>query len=156
MIVDIQVSELAESADTPEPDSIIAWAHWASGELDSSHPALSDDTQLSVQLLSDTEMAEINGEYRGKPKPTNVLSFPFEPMPGVELPLLGDMAICASVIRDEAAEQGKSLADHWAHIMIHGVLHLRGYDHIEEQDALVMEGIERQILADHGIGNPYE
>ncbi|MGB0958456.1 MAG: rRNA maturation RNase YbeY, partial [Litorivicinus sp.] len=107
MIVDVQ-SDGLESAehDTPEPDSIIAWAEWASGELDQT-PALAADTELSVQLLSEPEMQALNREFRGKDRSTNVLSFPFEAMPGVDVPLLGDIALCPAVIAREAAEQNK-------------------------------------------------
>ena len=77
-------------------------------------------------------------------------------MPGVTLDLLGDIALCAPVIHREAAEQGKSLMDHWAHMLVHGMLHLRGFDHIEDEEAEVMEALEIELLAKRGIQNPYE
>ncbi|WP_246164723.1 rRNA maturation RNase YbeY [Litorivicinus lipolyticus] len=140
----------------PEPDSIIAWANWASGELTDGASALAENTELCVQLLSETDMQALNQQYRGKDKSTNVLSFPFESMPGVELPILGDIALCPAVVAREAIEQTKTLHNHWAHMLVHGVLHLRGYDHIDDTDADHMEGLEQAILGRHGVGNPYE
>lgn len=156
MIVEIQVSDRLDEAEAPDPDSIIAWAQWASGEITDLRTELPDTTELCIQLVTADEMAELNGQYRRQPKPTNVLSFPYDPMPGVEVPVLGDMAICPAVLTQEAAEQGKSLDEHWAHIVIHGVLHLRGFDHIDDADAEQMETIERTLLAQHGIQDPYE
>ena len=119
-------------------------------------PALNPQTELSIQVIDETAMQTLNHQFRDKNKPTNVLSFPYEPMPGVTLDLLGDIALCAPVIQQEAAEQGKSLMDHWAHMLVHGMLHLRGFDHIEDEEAEVMEALEIELLAKHGIQNPYE
>lgn len=151
MQIDIQI----DAAEAPEPDSIIAWAEWASGELNDGL-ALTQDTELSIQVVDEPAIQQLNRDYRHQDKPTNVLSFPYEAMPGINLPLLGDIVLCAPVIAREAREQGKALADHWAHMTVHGVLHLRGYDHIEEAQAEEMEALERGILAKHGVGNPYE
>ena len=151
MQIDIQI----DAAEAPEPDSIIAWAEWASGELNDCL-ALTQDTELSIQVVDEPAIQQLNRDYRHQDKPTNVLSFPYEAMPGIELPLLGDIVLCSPVIAREAREQGKALADHWAHMTVHGVLHLRGYDHIEEAQAEEMEALERGILAKHGVGNPYE
>ncbi len=151
MQIDLQI----DAAEAPEPDSIIAWAQWASGEL-LDLPALADDTELSIQVLDEDAVQTLNREFRGKDKPTNVLSFPYEAMPGVEIPLLGDIVLCAGVIAREAKEQQKSLQDHWAHMLVHGVLHLRGFDHIEDDEAEEMEALERSILSAHGVSDPYE
>jgi probable rRNA maturation factor len=97
----------------------------------------------------------LNRDYRGKDYATNVLSFPAEFPPGMDLPLIGDLAICAPVVLREAAEQGKAARDHWAHMTIHGVLHLLGYDHLVEQEAELMEALETRILAGLGIADPY-
>lgn len=114
-----------------------------------------DEAELTIRLVEAEESQALNRDYRGKDKPTNVLSFPFEAPPGVELSLLGDLVICAAVVAAEAAEQGKPLAHHWAHMVIHGLLHLLGYDHIDEQEAEQMEGLERAILAQLDIPDPY-
>ena len=98
---------------------------------------------------------ELNLTYRGKDKPTNVLSFPFEAPPGIEMPLLGDLIICRQVVEQEASEQGKPLEAHWAHMVVHGSLHLLGYDHIEDDEAEEMEGLETEIMLALGYEDPY-
>ncbi|WP_266181043.1 rRNA maturation RNase YbeY [Dyella humicola] len=113
-------------------------------------------TELSIRIVDTDEGRTLNREYRGRDYATNVLSFPVELPPGVTLPLIGDMAICAPVVAREAAEQGKAARDHWAHMTVHGVLHLLGYDHIEDAEAEAMEALETRILAGLGIANPYE
>ena len=102
------------------------------------------------------ESAELNQHYRGKPGPTNVLSFPFEAPPGVETEILGDLVVCAPVVEREALEQGKTLQSHWAHMVVHGVLHLQDYDHIEENEAVIMESEEITIMNRLGFSSPYE
>ena len=111
--------------------------------------------ELAIRIVDIDEGRALNRDYRGKDYPTNVLSFPAELPPGVALPLIGDLAICAPVVRREAVEQGKRERDHWAHLTIHGVLHLLGYDHVQETDAETMEALETQILASLGIADPY-
>ena len=110
---------------------------------------------LVIRLLDEAESRQLNRDYRGRDKPTNVLSFPFEAPPGLPSDHLGDLVICAPVVAREALEQGKSPAHHWAHMVVHGVLHLRGYDHLEPADAEAMETRERRILACFGIPDPY-
>ncbi|WP_430390884.1 rRNA maturation RNase YbeY [Dyella sp. 20L07] len=112
-------------------------------------------TELSIRIVDAKEGRSLNREYRGKDYATNVLSFPVELPPGITLPLIGDLAICAPVVAREAAEQGKHPRDHWAHMTIHGVLHLLGYDHIEDREAEDMEALETRILAGLGIADPY-
>jgi len=111
--------------------------------------------ELTIRLVTIEESQQLNKQYRGKDKPTNVLSFPFEVPDGVELNLLGDLIICIEVMKQEAQEQNKALFDHWAHLVIHGCLHLVGFDHISETEALEMESIEIAILEKLGINNPY-
>lgn len=115
-----------------------------------------DETEISVRLVDIPEMAGLNQAYRGKPGPTNVLSFPADLPAELELPLLGDIVICAPVVREEAQSQHKALAAHWAHMAVHGTLHLLGYDHIEESEALAMEALESAILADLCYPCPYQ
>ena len=117
------------------------------------------NTYVDVRLVSEKEMASLNGTYRGKPKPTNVLSFPaFESEIHGDGPMvhLGDVAVCPAVLARECAEQNKPYHAHFAHMMTHGVLHLLGYDHIDETDAERMEQLERSLLAHIGIADPYQ
>ena len=112
-------------------------------------------TEVSVRIVDTEEGQALNLQYRGRDYATNVLSFPVELPPGVDLPLIGDLVICAPVVAREAAEQGKKPADHWAHLTIHGTLHLLGYDHIDEAEAEAMEALETKVLAGLGIADPY-
>lgn len=111
--------------------------------------------ELSIRIVGADEGRALNRDYRGKDYATNVLSFPVELPPGVSSPLIGDLAICAPVVLREAAEQGKTPRDHWAHLAIHGVLHLLGCDHVQEAEAIEMEALETRILAGLGIADPY-
>ena len=111
--------------------------------------------ELSIVLLDDAEQQVLNRDWRQIDKPTNVLSFPqIEPFAPV-LGILGDITWARETLQREAAEQGVSFTDHFTHLVVHGFLHILGYDHIDEQDALVMEGLETQILATLGIADPY-
>ncbi|GAA4875748.1 rRNA maturation RNase YbeY [Ferrimonas pelagia] len=114
------------------------------------------DSELTIRVCDSAESQQLNRDYRGKDKPTNVLSFPFEAPPGIELPLLGDLVVCAEVVAREAEEQNKAPMDHWAHMVIHGCLHLIGFDHIEDNDAEQMETFERELLSKLGIADPYQ
>lgn len=113
---------------------------------------------LCIRIVSMEEMQELNHEYRRQNKPTNVLSFPSDLPPEVQAELneLGDIVICAEVIEREAKEQEKRLEAHWAHMVIHGALHLLGYDHITDKDAATMEKLEIELLNKLGFDNPYE
>ena len=112
--------------------------------------------EITVRFTDEAESQSLNYEYRGKDKPTNVLSFPFEAPPGIEMNLLGDLVICAPVIMREAEEQNKSHLHHYAHMVIHGILHLLGFDHIDDDEAEVMEEKEISILATLKIDDPYQ
>lgn len=120
--------------------------------------ALAMPLDITVRVVDEAESQELNAVYRGKDKPTNVLSFPFENPPGLTepLPILGDLVVCAQVVAKEAAEQNKALMSHWAHMIIHGSLHLLGYDHIKDSEAQQMESLEIDILEQLSIPNPYE
>lgn len=111
--------------------------------------------EVCIRIVDPEESRTLNREYRGKDKPTNVLSFPFEAPPGIPLDLIGDLVICAPVVQQEAQEQGKKPLDHWAHMVIHGTLHLLGFDHIKEDEAEQMEALERALLARLEIADPY-
>ena len=115
-----------------------------------------DDATVLVRIVDETESAELNQQFRDKAGPTNVLSFPFETPPEIPDNHLGDLVICAPLIAAEAKEQGKRAAHHWAHMLVHGVLHLQGYDHFTETEAKEMEALEIHLLYGLGIANPYK
>lgn len=110
---------------------------------------------VAVLLTDDETVRDLNARFRGKDTPTNVLSFPAAPIPGVEPPPLGDVVLAFETCAAEAMAQGKSLADHLSHLVVHGVLHLLGHDHDDEDEAEAMEAEERAILAGLGIDDPY-
>lgn len=113
------------------------------------------DTELTIRFVDEKESAELNGQYRHKEGATNILSFPFDMPDEVELNLLGDLVICANVVKKEAADQKKEELAHWAHMIIHGTLHLLGYDHLTDEQAVVMETKEIKILSQLGYTDPY-
>lgn len=145
--LDLQVACVA--AELPAREAFEAWAAAALAGEDR------DAAELTIRIVDAAESAELNRRYRHRSGPTNVLSFPFEAPPGIELPLLGDLVICAPVVAREAAAQGKPAAAHWAHMVVHGILHLLGYDHLEEEEAAGMEALETAILARIGYPDPY-
>ena len=114
-----------------------------------------DESELTIVIADEAQSQQLNNDYRGKNKPTNVLSFEFEAPAGIELPLVGDLVICPAIVLAESIEQEKSFHDHFAHMVIHGCLHLLGFDHIKDEDAKEMESIEKQLLAELGIADPY-
>jgi len=146
VIVDVQQVYLGT---VPEMQLIQQWA-------ESALQKVAEDCELSIRLVDEIESADLNATYRGKTGPTNVLSFPFDS--GIELTpvLLGDLVICVPVVEREADEQTKLREHHWAHMVIHGCLHLLGYDHINDADAVEMETLEGEILASLAINNPYK
>ncbi|WP_407312571.1 rRNA maturation RNase YbeY [Pseudomonas sp. nanlin1] len=114
------------------------------------------DSEMTIRLVDETEARELNHTYRHKDYATNVLSFPADvPDDMLDIPLLGDLVICSQVVAREALEQGKALEAHWAHLVIHGCLHLLGYDHIDDEEADEMEALERELLAELGYPDPY-
>lgn len=150
--VDFQIEFEGEQLPTHEDVSL-----WASTALD----GLKEQADLSVVLVGPEESQRLNSEFRGKDKPTNVLSFPFEvpeELANLDIDIghtIGDLIICVPVVEKEAIEQNKPLMHHWAHMVVHGCLHLIGYDHIKDDEAEVMENLERQILAKLDINDPY-
>lgn len=115
-----------------------------------------DQAELTIRIVDAEESQYLNNTYRHKNKPTNVLSFPFESPIDIDVPLLGDLVICKSVVEKEALEQQKTLQSHWAHMIVHGCLHLLGYDHITDNEANEMESIEIEIMHHLGFDNPYQ
>lgn len=147
IFVDLQIAtENIEGLPTEE--QIVQWATAAV------QPE-GDEVEMTVRIVDEAESHELNLTYRGKDRSTNVLSFPFECPDEVELPLLGDLVICRQVVEREAAEQEKPLMAHWAHMVVHGSLHLLGYDHIEDDEAEEMESLETQIMQGLGFDDPY-
>ncbi|MBV1914915.1 MAG: rRNA maturation RNase YbeY [Pseudomonadales bacterium] len=114
------------------------------------------DGEVNIRIVESDEMTKLNGQYRNKKKPTNVLAFAYHPAEDEVNPLLGDIAICAPVVFSEASEQNKPTEHHWAHLVMHGTLHLLGFDHIETADAKQMEQQEIELLAQLGIPDPYQ
>ena len=150
LTIDYQTEELGNDECFPSEKRLQRWLDTAYEAL-----ALSEALELTVRLVDNDEMQELNREYRGKDAPTNVLSFPCDWDLPEEPRLLGDIVIAAAVVNREAKEQKKNADAHWAHITVHGFLHLLGYDHIEDADAEKMENTERDILARLGYPDPY-
>ena len=126
-----------------------SFARWANAAFAAGAPGgAADAAELTIRVVGAAESRKLNRTWRGKDKPTNVLSFASDHE-------LGDLAICAPVVAREAREQGKQPAAHWAHMVVHGVLHLLGYDHETDRDAEVMEAHESKILAQFGYHDPY-
>lgn len=159
MSVAVQIA--TKRAGVPHAASLMRWARLA---LESAQRQPRVGRELTIRIVGAAESRRLNRTWRGKDKPTNVLSFPSDPLPRVrgragegarEADPLGDLAICAPVVAREAREQGKSAQAHWAHMVIHGVLHLLGYDHENDRDAAKMESTEIRILEQFGYPNPY-
>lgn len=129
---------------------------WVSAALIDAPDFDHSNAEVSVYIVDEDESQELNLRFRQKDKPTNVLSFPADIPPELDIPLLGDLVVCAPVVEREAEEQTKTLDAHWAHMLVHGTLHLLGYDHINDADAEEMEQLETQILQRLGFPAPYE
>ena len=146
--LDVAVSYAAPRAGVPASTSFRKWVAAAlKGRI--------READLAIRIVDEREGQALNRHYRGKDYATNVLRFPAELPEGVKLPLLGDLVICAPVVAREAAEQGKPVAAHYAHLTVHGVLHLLGWDHEHDKDAEAMEQLEREVLAELGLPDPY-
>jgi len=145
-IIDLQLA--SEHPLCPSTSQLKLWVEAALINTD-------EDQELSIRIVDEEESQSLNKQYRNKDKPTNVLSFPFEAPAQIELNLLGDLLICAPVVSKEAKEQAKPEISHWAHMVVHGTLHLQGYDHIENDEAEAMEALEVKILNTLGFQNPY-
>lgn len=147
-IIDLQV--VSSEPDLPHLDDFQRWV-----DKVLAHKGIADQ-EITIRIVDEMESQTLNREYRGKDKPTNVLSFPFDAPDGIEFDLLGDLVICAGIVRDESSAQNKTLQSHWAHMVIHGTLHLLGYDHIEDAEAEQMESLETRLLHELGIDDPYQ
>ena len=149
MKLDLDLQIASQAANLPSQQDFERWATTAIN-------AHRDTAELTIRIVENDESQSLNATYRGKDKPTNVLSFPFEAPVGVTLPLLGDLIIATDVVEDEAKAQNKTLESHWAHMVVHGCLHLLGYDHIDDDEAVEMESLETQLLESLGFDNPYK
>ena len=151
--------ENATQQNVPDTRRIQTWVKAVVQQAESGGLMANMATQMTVRIVETDEMVKLNQQYRQKTGPTNVLSFPFESPPGMPIdliePALGDVVVCAAVVTHEAAAQGKTLLAHWAHMIVHGTLHLLGYDHIQNDDAQKMETLEIAVLAELGYANPY-
>lgn len=147
-MLDVEIQLQAATDGIPQESQLIAWARagWRGP---------GDDAGVVLRVTDEAESRQLNHDYRGMDKPTNVLSFPFEPIPQIELRHIGDLVICAPVVAREAREQGKTAAAHWAHMVVHGMLHLQGYDHETDDQAVAMETLETDILTGLGFPAPY-
>ena len=146
----LDIQRIVELDSLPSDDDFQLWVDKALADY-------SQHAEVVIRIVDTEEMTELNSQYRAKQGPTNILSFPFELPDGVEgIDLLGDLVVCATVLKQEAKQQNKALSAHWAHIIIHGVLHLLGYDHLTDDEAIEMESKEIVLLQELHIDNPYQ
>jgi probable rRNA maturation factor len=149
MVLAVEVQFAQSGPSVPDARQITDWARAA-------WQAPGQDAEVVVRVTDEAESRQLNYDYRGKDTPTNVLSFPFGPLPpGIDLRHLGDLVICAPVVVREARQQGKSTEAHWAHMVVHGMLHLQGYDHQTDEQSGRMEMLETDILTGLGYPAPY-
>ncbi len=148
MAIILDIQSASSSEDAPDEESIKRWVSAVIGSKEG-------DTELSVRIVDEPEGKKLNETYRGATGPTNVLSFPFDEKTPEPLPLIGDIVVCAPVVAREAQQQNKDLTAHWAHMIIHGVLHLLGYDHQNDSEAAIMETLETEIMQKLGFAPPY-
>ena len=148
VVIELSVSDGVNEAILPAEEK---FQHWAQASYSGDKEVIA-----SVQIVASDEMQRLNKEYRDRDKPTNVLSFPMELPDEVGINIMGDLALCDEVIESEAIQQGKTAVSHWAHMVVHGMLHLQGYDHIKDDEAVVMEAKEIEIMKSLGFENPYQ
>ncbi len=147
-LLDLDYQNPEDYDDIPDESTLTRWIEKAY-QLDKAYT-------VSIRIVASEEAEALNKQYRNKDYATNILSFPFDPPPiPMEIVHLGDLVLCKEVVEKEALEQHKAIGDHWAHMIIHGILHLQGYDHISETDANEMESLEISLLEDLGVTNPY-
>jgi len=148
MAIKLDVQYATEIKGLPSAEEFLSWTSEVLGT--------DSDSGVTIRLVDSAESAELNQSFRGKSGSTNVLSFPFEVPPYVKSSHLGDLVICAPVVIDEAREQGKRVHSHWAHMVVHGLLHLQGYDHQTQAEASEMEALEIEMLTRLGYQDPYQ
>jgi probable rRNA maturation factor len=147
MALDVELQIAVDQVGLPGSAQLAQWANAAWQQ--------SEDAALVIRVVDDQESRDLNSRFCAKDRPTNVLSFPYERMPGMPVHHVGDLVICAPVVEREAAEQHKAVEAHWAHMVVHGVLHLQGFDHTDDNEAARMEELETDILAALGFPAPY-
>ena len=147
MDLEIDLQLATQEPGIPEAERIEAWARAALAGLAAA--------ELTVRVVSREESAELNQRYRTRAGPTNVLAFPSDLPAEVASTYVGDIVICAPLVAEEAAAQGKDVAAHWAHLVVHGILHLRGYGHDSDAEAEQMESLETRVLGALGYADPY-
>ncbi|MCU7819580.1 MAG: rRNA maturation RNase YbeY [gamma proteobacterium symbiont of Lucinoma myriamae] len=160
------VSDSACASDSiPDNEKIEFWVRQAlsieAQQKKNHHQSVNSEYELTIRIVDKDEIQSLNKTYRHKDKATNVLSFPYEDFPfdapvEIQLPLLGDLVICHDIVVEEAQQQNKTVEAHWAHMVVHGVLHLKGYDHINDDEAQEMEALEIEILKKLTIADPYQ
>jgi probable rRNA maturation factor len=147
MNVELQVQNASSVAVVPTDEDFV---HWVTVALQQH-----GDAVLTIRLVDSDESQALNLRFRKQDKATNVLSFPADLPDEIDLPLLGDIVICAPLVESEAVEQGKTLQSHWAHLTIHGIFHLLGHDHQNDEEAQEMEVLESQVMRTLGFPDPY-
>jgi probable rRNA maturation factor len=158
IMVDVQYA--TDATGLPTASELTQWVNATWSQVKQSTSSLSAKLQdapleLTIRIVDEAEGRQLNETWRKREGATNVLSFPFESLAELDIPILGDIVICAPVVANEASEQNKSLTAHYAHLVVHGTLHLLGYDHLDDEPAQVMEQLEINILQSLGYTNPY-
>lgn len=148
MTIDLELQIATKAKTLPHPSQFREW-------ISASLYQRVDTAELTIRIVDEEESASLNEQYRGKKGPTNVLSFPYETIPGIISRALGDIVICAPLVEKESNEQNIEMLGYWAHMVVHGALHLLGYDHEIEEDAIEMQNIETHILIQLGFPPPY-
>lgn len=159
-VIDLQLDTTVAASELPQA---IHFQTWADKAVNSGQPLqqqfkqqFKQPREITIRIVDEEESRQLNFNYRQQNKATNVLSFAIEVPAEIDLPLLGDLVICAPVVIREAAEQNKPAESHWAHMVIHGILHLQGFDHVVDADAKAMENLEVKLLRELGYQNPYD
>lgn len=147
-MISLDTQRASSAPDLPDQAQLERWVSAAVGDRRA-------QAEVSLLIVDEPQGRQLNRDYRGRDYATNVLSFPADLPEALQLPLLGDLVVCAPVVAREAKEQGKALEAHWAHMLVHGTLHLLGYDHIEDSEAEAMEALETRILCQLGYPAPY-
>jgi len=157
MNVTIELMNASTETILPSPKEFQCWSEAALKAIPAADDAaIAENSELSIRIVDESESASLNETYRHKKGPTNILSFPCSGVPGTDINLLGDLAICAALVKQEAAQQSKSIESHWAHLTVHGVLHLQGFDPEAGAAAEEMETLEINIMNTLGYTDPHQ